>query len=126
MAQSIANFLLDHKNMPADKIPYWDYNATEIPNTYRDASAAAIMCSALLELAKYSNPEQRNKFLTTAVTILKNLSSFYLAKEGTNGGFVLKHGVGHLPAKSEVDVPLTYADYYFVESLLRYKEWYLK
>jgi unsaturated chondroitin disaccharide hydrolase len=125
-AQNIANFLLSHKNMPADKIPYWDYNATDIPNTYRDASAASIMCSALLELAKYSSGKQKDSYLNTAVTILKNLSSSYRATEGTNGGFILKHGVGHLPAKSEVDVPLTYGDYYFVEALMRYKNWYLK
>lgn len=126
MAQNIANFLLDHKNMPADKIPYWDYNAADIPTTYRDASAAAIMCSALLELAQYANEGLRNKFLNGAVTILKTLSASYRAAEGSDGGFILKHGVGHLPAKSEVDVPLTYADYYFVEALLRYKRWYLK
>jgi hypothetical protein len=122
----IANFLLHHKNMPADKIPYWDYDAPEIPNTYRDASAAAILCSALLELAKYSNKAQQKEYLDTAITILKNLSSYYRAAEGTNGGFLLKHGVGHLPAKSEVDVPLTYGDYYFIEALMRYKNWYLK
>ena len=112
--------------MPADKIPYWDYDATDIPNTYRDASAASIMCSALLELAKYSNEQQRKEYLNTATTILKNLSSVYRAAVNTNGGFVLKHSVGHLPGKSEIDVPLTYADYYFIEALMRYKNWYLK
>ena len=125
-AINIANFLLHHKNMPADKIPYWDYDATDIPNTYRDASAAAILCSALLELAKYSNKAQQKEYKEVAVTILKNLSSSYRAAVGTNGGFILKHGVGHLPAKSEVDVPLTYGDYYFIEALMRYKNWYLK
>ena len=125
-AINIANFLLHHKNMPTDKIPYWDYDATDIPNTYRDASAAAILCSALLELAKYSNKTQQKEYMDVAITILKNLSSFYRAAESTNGGFILKHGVGHLPAKSEVDVPLTYGDYYFIEALLRYKNWYLK
>lgn len=125
-AINIANFLLHHKNMPADKIPYWDYDATEIPNTYRDASAAAILCSALLELAKYSNKTQQKEYRDVAITILKNLSSSYRAAVGTNGGFILKHGVGHLPAKSEVDVPLTYGDYYFIEALIRYKNWYLK
>jgi len=125
-AQNIADFLLHHKNMPADKIPYWDYNATDIPNTYRDASAASIMCSALLELAKYSNERQRKEYLNTATAILKNLSSVYRASVNTNGGFVLKHSVGHLPGKSEIDVPLTYADYYFIEALIRYKNWYLK
>ena len=125
-AINIANFLLHHKNMPADKIPYWDYDATDIPNTYRDASAAAILCSALLELSKYSNKAQQKEYMDVAVIILKNLSSSYRATVGTNGGFILKHGVGHLPAKSEVDVPLTYGDYYFVEALIRYKNWYLK
>ncbi|HKC35631.1 MAG TPA: glycoside hydrolase family 88 protein [Chitinophagaceae bacterium] len=125
-AQNIADFLLHHKNMPADKIPYWDYNATDIPNTYRDASAASILCSALLELAKYANEVQRKEYLNTAVTILKNLSSAYRAAVNTNGGFILKHSVGHLPGKSEIDVPLTYADYYFIEALMRYKAWYLK
>ncbi len=125
-AINIANFLLHHKNMPADKIPYWDYDATEIPNTYRDASAAAILCSALLALAKYSNKTQQKEYMDVAITILKNLSSSYRAAVGTNGGFILKHGVGHLPAKSEVDVPLTYGDYYFIEALIRYKNWYLK
>jgi hypothetical protein len=125
-AINIANFLLHHKNMPADKIPYWDYDAADIPNAYRDASAAAILCSALLELAKYSNKTQQKEYMDVAVTILKNLSSSYRAAVGTNGGFILKHGVGHLPAKSEVDVPLTYGDYYFIEALMRYKNWYLK
>jgi len=125
-AQNIAQFLLHHKNMPADKIPFWDYNAADIPNTYRDASAASIMCSALLELAQYSNEKLKKEYLDVAITIIKNLSSSYRAAVNTNGGFILKHGVGHLPAKSEVDVPLTYADYYFVESLMRYKKWYLK
>ena len=125
-AINIANFLLHHKNMPADKIPYWDYDAIDIPNTYRDASAAAILCSALLELAKYSNKTQQKEYIDVAIIILKNLSSSYRATVGTNGGFILKHGVGHLPAKSEVDVPLTYGDYYFIEALIHYKNWYLK
>jgi unsaturated chondroitin disaccharide hydrolase len=124
-ANNIAKFLLHHKNMPADKIPYWDYDATDIPNTYRDASAAAILCSALLELAKYSNKVQQKEYMHTAETILINLSSSYRATSETNGGFLLKHSVGSLPAKSEVDVPLSYADYYFIEALIRYKNWYL-
>lgn len=123
-AQNIADFLLGHKNLPADRIPYWDYDAPGIPDTYRDASAAAIMCSALLELAKHVDTQKRNQYLDAAVTIIKSLSA-YKAAEKTNGGFLLKHSVGHLPAKSEIDVPLTYADYYFIESLMRYKDWYL-
>lgn len=126
LANNIASFLLQHPNLPADKIPYWDYNAPGIPGTYRDASAAAIMASALLELAQYSDKKKKNEYNKVAITILKNLSLAYRAKENTNGGFLLKHSVGSLPEKSEVDVPLTYADYYFIEALVRLKNWYLK
>jgi hypothetical protein len=45
----------------------------------------------------------------------------YLAKPGENGGFLLKHATGHKPAGKEIDVPLNYADYYFLEAMLRLK-----
>jgi unsaturated chondroitin disaccharide hydrolase len=126
VADGIAKFLLDHPNLPKDKVPYWDYNAPDIPNAKRDVSAASIMASALLELAQYMKGAEREKYVNTAATILQSLaSSAYRSPAGANGGFILDHSVGHLPGKSEVDVPLTYADYYFVEALLRYKKWYL-
>lgn len=122
-AQNIADFLLGHPNLPADKVPYWDYNAPDIPNTYRDASAASIMASALLELSQYTEGEKGKNYLNAAETMLNTLSTpEYLAEKGSNGGFLLKHGVGHLPVNSEVDVPLTYGDYYYVEALSRYKK----
>ena len=121
-ANHIAQFLLNHPNLPADKIPYWDFNAPDIPNALRDASAAAIIASALLELKNYTGKKEAQQYFTVAETIIRNLSSnAYEAPIGTNGGFVLKRGVGHIPQKSEVDVPLTYADYYFVEAMTRYK-----
>ena len=126
-AKNIADFILLNSNLPADGIPYWDFNAPNIPDALRDASAAAILASALLELSKYTEKSRADNYLRLAESILKTLSgSKYIAKQGTNGGFILKHCVGHLPAKSEVDVPLTYADYYFIEALIRYKNWYLK
>jgi hypothetical protein len=122
-ANKIANFLLSHPNLPADKIPYWDFNAPGIPNALRDASAAAIMASALLELQLYTEKSVSAKYYKTAEEILKNLSSpRYKAANGTNGGFLLQHSVGHMPNKTEIDVPLSYADYYFVEAMIRYKE----
>jgi rhamnogalacturonyl hydrolase YesR len=122
-ANHIAQFILNHPNLPADKIPYWDFNAPDIPNALRDASAAAIICSALLELSGYVDEQQKKKYLSVAETILKNLSTDpYKASIGTNGGFILQHCVGHMPNKTEVDVSLTYADYYFVEAMKRYKE----
>jgi len=121
-ANKIAAFILDHPNLPTDKIPYWDFNAPDIPNALRDVSAATIMASALLELSGYVNKELSVKYFKVAETILKNLSTEkYKAAAVTNGGFLLKHSVGHFPAQTEIDVPLTYADYYFVEAMIRYK-----
>ncbi|OQP43218.1 glucuronyl hydrolase [Niastella yeongjuensis] len=124
-AQHIAAFILKHPNLPADKIPYWDFNAPDIPNAPRDASAAAIMASALLELSQYTKSKDAREYRDVATTIIQNLSApAYKAAAGTNGGFILEHSVGHKPANSEVDVPLTYADYYFIEACKRYKEMY--
>lgn len=117
-AEGIASFIAGHPNLPKDKIPYWDYNVTATGTEPRDASAASIAASALLELANYSGNGKKWKDLGYA--ILKSLSSErYLAKPGTNNHFLLMHSVGHKPAKSEIDVPLVYADYYFIEALLR-------
>jgi hypothetical protein len=126
-AKKIAKFILSHPNLPADKVPYWDFDATTIPNAPRDASSGAIMASALLELGQYTTGKEKTEYIKTAETILMALSSeAYRAKLGQNGGFILMHSVGSLPHKSEVDAPLTYADYYFIEGLTRYKDWYLK
>ena len=122
-ATHIADFILKHPNLPKDKIPYWDFNAPDIPNTFRDASAAAIIASALLELEKYVSKVNSQKYLSVAEQILQNLSTqAYTAAMGTNGGFILKHSVGSLPGNSEVDMPLTYADYYYIEALGRLKK----
>jgi len=122
-AVHIADFLINHPNMPKDMIPYWDFNAPNIPDEKRDASAGAVMASALIELSQYVEPAASAKYLGVAETELRTLASpEYMANPGENGNFILKHSVGSLPGKSEVDVPLTYADYYFIEGLLRYKE----
>ncbi|WP_345955788.1 glycoside hydrolase family 88 protein [Mucilaginibacter sp. PAMB04168] len=121
-AKNIANFILSHRNLPADKVPYWDFNAPDIPNAYRDASAGAIYASALIELAGYVDAVNAKKYINVAETIIRTLSSDkFKAAPGENGGFILKHSVGHLPKGAMIDVPLTYADYYFVEAMLRYK-----
>jgi len=120
-ANHIADFILNNPHLPKDKIPYWDFDAPNIPHALRDASAAAIIASALLELSKY-NKAKSESYIKVATRIIRNLSSpEYKAAVGTNGGFVLKHSVGSLPGHSEVDVPLTYADYYFFEAMKRYK-----
>lgn len=121
-AKKIAHFILNNPNLPEDKIPYWDYDDTKIPNSQRDASAAAIMASALIELSGFVDSNLSAEYLQVASTQLIELSSpNFLAEPGTNGNFILKHAVGNLPRNSEVDVPLSYADYYYVEALLRMK-----
>ena len=118
-AEKIADFFLNHPNLPEDMVPYWDFNAPDIPNAPRDASAAAIAASGLLELGRYSI--NGATYFDAAEKILKSLSSpAYLAKPGTNQGFILMHSTGHMPNKSEIDVPINYADYYYLEALLRY------
>jgi unsaturated chondroitin disaccharide hydrolase len=124
-ANKIAAFILNHPRYPKDGIPYWDFDAPNIPNALRDASAGAIMASAFIELSGYVTGPLKQKYKKASETILTSLSSpEYLATKGTNGGFLLKHSVGALPLKGEVDMALTYADYYFVEAMLRYLKQY--
>jgi len=122
-AQNIASFILNHPNLPSDKIPYWDFNAPDIPDALRDASAAAMIASALVELSYYVDPVLAQKYLNVAETQLRTLSSpEYFAVKGTNGNFILKHAVGHMPNNSEIDVPIIYADYYYIEALMRFRK----
>ena len=119
-ADGIADFILNNKITPVDGIPYWDYNDPKIPETSRDASAASITASALYELAKYS--AHAKKYKAAADKILNSLTTKYTGKIGSNYGFILTHSTGHRPAKSEIDVPINYADYYYLEALLRSKK----
>ena len=117
-AKKIANYIINHHSMPKDGIPYWDYNAPNIPNEPRDVSAAAITVSALLELDGYAT---NVSYASTIKTILNSLSTnTYTANLNTNNNFVLKHSVGSIPHNNEIDVPLNYADYYYIEALTRY------
>ncbi len=121
-ARKIARFLMAHPRLPQDEVPYWDYDAPGIPEAPRDSSAAAIMASALVELAGFVEPAFAQRCLATAERQLRSLSSpAYRAALGENGGFLLMHGVGHKPAGTEIDQPLIYGDYYFLEALLRYR-----
>ena len=120
-AKRIADYMLTQRNMPKDLVPYWDYQAPEIPNEARDASAAAVAASGMLEMALYMG-DAGHYYKNKATAILKSLSSMkYLAKPGTNGNFALMHSTGAAPFNSEVDVPLNYADYYYLEALNRLK-----
>ncbi|HTI07618.1 MAG TPA: alginate lyase family protein [Puia sp.] len=139
-AEGIARFILHHPHLPEDKVPYWDFNAPGIPagpvdgaNTAsaippaaitpaldtvpRDASAAAVIASGLYELSSYSS--NGKEYRAAADKILKSLTDKYRSAPGDNKGFILSHSTGSRPSNSEVDAPLNYADYYYLEALLR-------
>ena len=120
-AIAIAEYLLPR--VPADGIPYWDYDAPDIPEDVRDASAAAVMACGLIELSTYVDAEKAARYLAVAEKSLRTLASDeYLAAEGELYGFLLKHSTGNKNRDQEVDVPLTYADYYFLEALMRWQK----
>ena len=119
-AEKIAAFVLGHPNMPKDLVPYWDFNAPNIPNEERDASAAAILASGLYELSTYS--KNGKLYREKASKIVESLTGNYRSAIGQNKGFILSHSTGSRPSNSEVDVPLSYADYYYLEALLRSKK----
>ena len=139
-ARGIASFILPL--LPEDGIPEWDFNAPgtahamgmdakgapkpevykwkEGDPVFRDSSAGAILASALIELSTYGDAD--GLYLSTAEKILRTLASpEYLAPEGENGNFLIRHGVTNLHGWSGVDIPLTYGDYYFLEALLKYR-----
>ena len=117
-AQKVSDFAINHPNMPADGVPHWDYGA---PGEERDTSAASVMASGLLELAGFVGGEKGASYRAFAVKQLLSLSSDeYFSKGDEIGHFLLKHGVGNKPGRSEVDTPLDYGDYYFLEALLRF------
>lgn len=135
-AQGMADFFLNHENLPEDKIPYWDFNAgqpnfpsswaydaSKYPIIPRDASAGALVASALIELSGYSDQQKADKYLRVAETMLQSLASpAYTSAPKENAGFILMHSVGNLTKEREVDVPLSYADYYYTEAMLRYSK----
>lgn len=111
----------NHENLPEDGVPYWDFDDPTIPNTTRDASAAAIVAAYLLELSQYTTGGAGRNYHNEATQILQTLSSApYMTEEGESRGFILNHSTGHRPLNSEVDVPICYADYYYVKGLTDY------
>ena len=117
-ARNIVDFIFSHPNLPEDLIPYWDYNAPEIPDEPRDVSAATITASALYELSRYGG-EKADVYKKWADGIIENLTNNYKGTLHSDAGFLLLHSTGAKSLNSEIDVPLVYADYYFLEALLR-------
>ena len=120
-ARNIAKFIFTNPNLPEDLIPYWDFDAPKIPDEERDVSAATVTASALYELSTYGG-EKADEYKKWADTILENLTKSYRATLNSDAGFLLLHSTGAKSLKSEIDVPLVYADYYFLEALLRKKK----
>ena len=115
-AIDIAHFFFTHPNMPEDHIPYWDFNANDIPDAPRDVSAATIAASGLLELLQY-DLKNKDQYLAWADSILLSLEmSKY---QSLKTPFFLSQSVGHFPRDSEINTPIVYADYYYVEALRR-------
>jgi len=108
------------KNLPEDYVPYWDFNDPSIPNAPRDASSAAVVASALLELSTFLPLEKAAEYRNAAVKMLTSLSSEQYQSGKSKPSFLL-HSTGHWPAKSEIDASIIYADYYYIEALLRLK-----
>jgi hypothetical protein len=106
-------------NVSKEGIPFWDFNDPSIPEVPRDVSAATVMASALIELYSYTKEDQ---FLNYSEKVLKKLKSAeYILPENIKAPFIFKHSTGNLPGNSEIDVPIVYADYYYLEALLRMK-----
>lgn len=116
-AKGVAEFFYAHERMPEDLIPYWDFDAPHIPNEPRDASAAAIATCGLLMLCDWATDEEKKQYLNWADKSLQVLCR--TEYQSTTAPFLLKHSVGSIPGASEVDVPIVYADYYFVEALMK-------
>ena len=115
-AQKVTDVYLDR--LPEDKVPYWDFNDPDIPQTSRDASAACVVASALLELSGYVEGEKGNHYKDEALAMLSSLSSDKYLSGDKNNSFLM-HSTGHRPAGSEIDYSIIYADYYYIEALKR-------
>ncbi len=134
-AIGMADFYLNHANLPEDLIPLWDFNVGEEgydPDVrsgayknrtkYRDVSAGAVVASALFELYGFTTD---NVYLTCAIQMLHSLTGSYRSNQTgfDNPNYILQHSVGSIPHNSEIDIPLIYADYYFLEALQRYRNY---
>lgn len=103
--------------LPEDMVPYWDFDDPGIPDVSKDASAAAVVASALIELSGYTEKGQSGQYLEAATKMLKSLYDNYRA--GDFCPAFLLHSTGHRPAGSEIDYAIIYADYYYIEALTR-------
>ena len=116
-AEATAKYYINNKNMPVDGIAFWDFNDTSIPNSPRDASSSAVMASALIELYSFTKNKTYLNYANKVITTLS--TDNYLLNESVKGPFLLDHSTGNWPKKDEIDQPIVYADYYFLEAIIR-------
>ena len=118
-AEATANFFINHKSMPKDGIPYWDFKDPNIPKAARDVSAATVTASALIELYGFTKNEM---YLNYADKVLNTLNSEdYILGKNIVAPFIFGHSTGNWPKNDEIDEPIVYADYYYLEAILRKK-----
>ena len=115
-----ANYFINHKNLRTDGIPYWDFNDPKIPVAPRDVSAATVIASALVELYDYTKDENYINYSKKVIETLK--SEEYILDDKINAPFILDHSTGNWPKNDEIDEPIVYGDYYFLETLIRLKD----
>ncbi|MFV0483640.1 MAG: glycoside hydrolase family 88 protein [Bacteroidales bacterium] len=121
-ALKIKDFYLNHPNLPEDLVPYWDFDVNGDPNLPRDVSASAIVASALVELADYA-PQQKDELIASASKMLKSISDNYMNDNSdSHPNLLLSSSSGSIPHRSEINTPIIYADYYFLEALVRLSE----
>jgi uncharacterized protein YyaL (SSP411 family) len=120
-AEKVANYIINVVTLPEDFVPTWDFSLKDVADEPKDASAAAVMASALYELSTFTaSQEYKEEYLKVADGMVASLSTDnYFNTQGAEKGFLLKHSTGSKPGNSEIDVPLAYADYYYLEALSR-------
>ena len=120
-AEKVADFILNHPNMPFDGIPFWDFDHPEIPDTYLDVSSAGVYASALLRLTNFTKDKHKSKrYFNAAQRMILSMNQNHRAADDVP--FLLDHSVGDLPQGHEIDVPINYADFYFLEALYLYQD----
>lgn len=114
------DFFINNLNLPEDGIPYWDFSHPEIPNISRDVSAGVIVASALVELYEYTGDENYLDYSKKVTCSL--LNGDYVLPKDLEIPFILDHSFGDWSKKDEMDEPIVYGDYYFLQTLLRLRD----
>ncbi|WP_416148794.1 glycosyl hydrolase [Salipaludibacillus sp. HK11] len=118
-AKNVAHFFI--ANLPEDYVPHWDFRIPEDVTSYRDSSAGAIAAPGLLLLAEKVPQKEAHIYKNAGEKILQSLYENYGAWDNPNEDGVILHGTGHYPEQKNLNNPLIYGDYFFVEGIARLK-----